>query len=456
MLSRGFLPVILSLVYVCIGAGGALAQMSTPPLALPVGATFPVAADPIRNPTPGPLLPNGQTVSQPLQPVIEPAPPEALGTGSAVRESIIETAPTPLGRSWHRYEYLLWWTKAQPIPPLVTTAPSGLNPLLNGEHTTLLIGDDSLANPDTSGGKFTYGFSINPEETVGLEVTYFFLGSQTNTARVTGTPTGLGRSIGRPLVDPLTDAEYVLPLTIPGHQTGGMTVSTTSRVTGWEVNGVANLVHIPGVTLNAIAGYRYFLLNEGLRVEQQTWSPASGGAWPSVLLAADQFDAHNRFHGGQFGLNADLGEGPVFLELTGKIALGRTMQVVRSSGQSVTVTPGFPRPFALSTPNGVLGQPSNAGRFTNSEFAVLPEAGFKLGYRLGGKSRCYFGYNFIYLSDVVRAGDQVDRQVDPAWIPGMMVGRPVPELSASQHPGPRLERTDFWVQGLIFGLEYRY
>ncbi|MCZ2342000.1 MAG: BBP7 family outer membrane beta-barrel protein [Bacteroidales bacterium] len=455
MPARGLLPVILSIL--CVWAGGAWAQQSTPPLAMPVAATFSAMPDHVRFPAQEPLLPNGQTVSQPLQPVIEPSQRDGTNPGgSAVPEIVEDAALTPLGRSWYRYEYLLWWSKAQPLPPLVTASPPMLTPQLNGEHTTVLIGNDSLANPDTSGGRFTYGFSWNAEETAGLEVTYFFLGSQTSTALVTNTGPGPRRQIGRPLVDPAVDTDYVAPVAIPGQLTGGVTVATTSRVTGWEVNGVMNLVHIPGVTLNALAGYRYFLLNEGLRIEQRTWSPATGGAWPSVLLAADQFDAHNRFHGGQFGLNADLGEGPVFLELTGKIALGRTVQVVRSSGQSVMVTPGFPLPVAVSTPNGILGQPSNSGRFTNSAFAVLPEAGFKFGYRLGQKSRCYFGYNFIYLSDVVRAGDQVDRQVDPAWIPGMMVGHPVPELASNPHPTPRLERTDFWVQGLIFGLEYRY
>lgn len=453
---RGYLPLLLFLWAVLIPMGGVFAQPPTPPLALPVGATFPVVApDQIRLPADGVMLPNGKTVSQPLQPVIEPLRSISAVPGEAANPVLVEEV-TPLGHSWNRYEYLLWWSKAQPVPPLVTSSPPGTDPNLSGQHTTLLVGNDSLANPDTSGGRFVYGFAINSEETLGLEATYFFLGSQTSTVHVANPFTSTGRQIGRPLVDPITDSEYIAPIALPGSLAGGVTVSTTSRVTGWELNGVANLVHIPGVTLNAIAGYRYFMVNEGLRIEQQTWSPVTGGAWPSLLLAADQFDAHNRFHGGQFGINAELGEGPVFLELTGKIALGRTMQVVRTSGQSVMVTPGFPVPSAVPTANGVLAQPSNSGRFTNMPFAVLPEAGFKFGYRFGQKSRCYFGYNFIYLSDVVRAGDQVDRLVDPMAVPGMFVGRPVLETAWVQHPSPRMERTDFWVQGLIFGLEYRY
>jgi hypothetical protein len=62
------------------------------------------------------------------------------------------------------------------------------------------------------------------------------------------------------------------------------------------------------------------------------------------------------------------------------------------------------------------------------------------------------GYNFLYLSEAVRAGDQVDEVVDPAQVP--LFGRPT--AAVVERPIPVLERSDFWVQGLVFGVEYRY
>ena len=47
------------------------------------------------------------------------------------------------------------------------------------------------------------------------------------------------------------------------------------------------------------------MVNEGLRVEQTTLRFRLPDGNPQVLTrSADQFDAHNRFHGGQLGLHA--------------------------------------------------------------------------------------------------------------------------------------------------------
>jgi hypothetical protein len=189
------------------------------------------------------------------------------------------------------------------------------------------------------------------------------------------------------------------------------------------------------------------MVNEGLRVEQLTVFPGQ----PSVLYsAADQFDAHNRFHGGQLGLSADLTRGAVFVEAAGKVALGQGIAVVRSSGQTVAMSPG---PDVVYTPAGVLGQPTNSGRYVSSGFAVVPEAVVKVGYRFADRSRFYVGYNFLYLSETARPGQQVDLTIDPREVP--ITGRGGVG-GGTDRPLPLLVRGDFWTQGLTFGLEYRY
>jgi len=259
------------------------------------------------------------------------------------------------------------------------------------------------------------------------------------------------RYIARPIVNPVTGRSDVIPVSIPGQLTGSVEVSTTTRATGWEITGVVNLYAGPELRLNALAGYRYFTANEGLRVEQATLFFATP-KYPAVVASlADQFDAHNRFHGGQLGLKADLTHGPVFLEATGKVGLGEAINVVRVSGQSVAVIPGTPAIGFFD--GGVLGQQSNAGRFVRSSFAVLPEAIVKVGYRFRDRSRFYVGYNFIYLSEAVRAGDQVDTVVDPSQVP---IFSPPGSTGPGDRPAPMLVRSDFWLQGLVFGLEYRY
>ena len=323
-------------------------------------------------------LPNGATVSRPLQSVVlepEPAAPQPLP--NALEATTPEATAGPLGRSWAVYEYLLWWPKASPG-----------------------VGGDALDPSPLSGGRFTLGGSADDLDTVGTEVTYLFTGSRTATA---------------------TAVRYADGLPVER-----LTTSLTNRLSGWEINGLANLHHGPALRVHGLAGYRYFMANEGLRLNQATWLP------DAMVGAADQIDAHNRFHGGQLGLFTDYARGAVFLEAVGKVALGQATNVVRASGQSVSVAPGYPVPAVRVTQTGVLGGPSYPVRCVHSGFAVLPEATVKLGCRLRDRSRVYLGYNFLYLSEAVRPGDQL-----------------VPDRTT-------MAVSDFWVQGLLFGLEHRY
>ncbi len=396
-------------------------------------------------------LPAGTPVSQPLRPAGSPpttfplaGEPTSIAAMPATT-ALMELAEVdhPLGHSWHTLELLLWWPRAAPLPPLVTAGgPTGA--------AQTLIGGRSIDTPAGGGGRFTVGFAVNAEETAGLAVTYLFLGTATATSTVGDLLASPVRAIGRPVIRADTGRPDTVLVAVPGRSSGTVTASTTSRVTGWEITGVTNLYATTHARVNALAGYRYFMVNEGLRVEQLTLFPGGAGGPPVLFSAADQFDAHTRFHGGQLGLSADLTRGSVFVEAAGKVALGQGISAVRVSGQTVALSPG---PVLAYYPAGVLGQPSNTGRFVQSGFAVLPEAVVKVGYRFADRSRCYVGYNFIYLSEAARPGQQVDQTLSPNDVP--IAGRGGVG-GGSDRPVPLLNRGDFWTQGLTFGLEYRY
>lgn len=410
---------------------------------------------PLALPAPDASIP-GTTVSRPLQPVqvIEtPVAPDAEKLPTEAQMARTEQV-RPLGRSWQTFEYLLWWPKAHALPPLVTTSRGNTSPVLGGPNTLVLVGGVESDSANASGARFSVGYSVNDAQTAGLGVTYLFLGTQSESVLVSDAGIGRPRTIGRPITNALTRDQDVIPVSVPGVQSGSVEVATTTRLTGWEITGVANLYTSPQVRLNALAGYRYLMVNEGLRIEQTTLFPQNGANPPVLAGIADQFDAHNRFHGGQLGLVADVTHGPVFLEASGKVALGQGIAVVRTSGQTVAISPGVPVPAATFFQAGALGLPTNSGRFVQSGFAVLPEGMVKVGYRFRDRSRFFIGYNFLYLSDAIRPGDQIDTTVDPGQLPLFARG---PQIAlAPERPVPFLVRSDFWVQGLIFGLEYRY
>ncbi|MBY0461491.1 MAG: BBP7 family outer membrane beta-barrel protein, partial [Gemmataceae bacterium] len=98
-------------------------------------------------------------------------------------------------------------------------------------------------------------------------------------------------------------------------------------------------------------------------------------------------------------------------------------------------------------------QPSNFGRTAGGVFAVVPEGTVKFGFRLGDSARVYLGYSFLYLSDAVRPGDQIDRTLSPSQLPIVSGNGPV---STADRPARVVNRSDLWVQGLMIGLEARY
>ena len=354
-----------------------VAMEDVPPLTLP-----PVYAEPAG-------LPNGTTVSQPLQEPFPEATAASLPPGAG-------RLVGPIPRSWYSGEVLIWWPQEQRLPPLTAGTSIG-GPAVDGPNTVLLVGPKKTDSSPVAGGRFVLGWSLGPTQRTGMEISYLF----------TSTQTSLDRS-----------------------GPGTFEALSSSRIQSWGVTGVANLYAGENATVNVLAGYRYFMVNEGLRFEQ---SSAFRGIDSSFRTAsADQFDAHNRFHGGELGLRTEFHRGPFSVQLDTKIALGRTVEVVRVSGQTVAVTSGLLGSSTQWFPSGLFGPLSPGSRTARSNFAVLPEGGLKFGYQLGERARFSLGYSVIYLSDAARPGDQVD-------------GNPTPFV-----------RSDFWVQGVSLGLEWRY
>lgn len=393
-------------------------------------------------------LPGGKEISRPLTPVEVPAappaplpvadePPEGVQRVESVQKQKVE-AKGPLGPSWSSYEVLVWWNKAQPLPPLVTATRTGAVPVFGTPDTVLLVGGRAMSTQGVAGGRFLMGNSLTEAETVGWELVYFFLGSRTFKTTASAGGSSPLRSLGLPYVNAVTGREEAFPVAMPGVATGSVYSTTTTRLQGAEANLVANLVELPGLKLNGLVGYRFLQVHEGLTVEQLRFA---GGTRGTIY---DEFVAHNRFNGGQLGLHADIARGIVFCELTGKVALGQTFEMVRIDGVTA---------IGAATQGGVYSSPSNIGRLTRGVFAVAPEGTVKLGLKLTDSGRFYVGYNFLYLSDCVRPGDQIDRTLNAANIPALNPGG---TFVSPDRPRAQFVRSDFWTQGLMVGLETRY
>lgn len=449
---RGWLAILtVSLA----SAGTVFAQPRVSPLANPL-----LAAGRSLSPTTNEPLPEGTAVSQPLQPVEEPEPPATPTppddpAPTSPNELMAEILPPLRGLSacWDSDAFLLWWPKSQPVPPLLAATRFAV-PGSNQGGTRLLIGGRPIDPQDQAGGRFVIGRSVNESNTVGLEGIYFFLGTRTQTATVRGIDNPRIESIGFPIFDPVDRTHALLTLSQRGVNASQVDVSTSTRMQGAEMNVVANLIECPNVRFNGLMGYRYLQLQEGLRNEAFIVQNAGVNGLPtSIAQTADQFDTANRFSGGQIGLSLDASHSVLFFEVTGKLGIGSNFEVVKVQGQTNTLIGYQPLGQPGSYPSGVYAEPTNIGRFTRSVFALAPEAMVKVGLKLHDRSRFFAAYNFLYLSDAVRPGDQVDLAVNPNQI---RLLNPNGTPTGPDRPAPLFNRTDFWVQGLVLGFEGRY
>jgi hypothetical protein len=155
----------------------------------------------------------------------------------------------------------------------------------------------------------------------------------------------------------------------------------------------------------------------------------------------------NNFYGGQFGLRGQLRNGRLFAEVQGKLALGATQDVLDIAGQTTLIRSGQ---TVQTLPGNLFALSSNIGSYSRIGFAVLPEVNANIGWQPLDHVRLLVGYSFFYLSQVARAGGQIDRSLDPHLVPSSVTfGLP----GGPARPAGQVNESDFWVQGLNFGLE---
>ncbi|MBI2805696.1 MAG: BBP7 family outer membrane beta-barrel protein [Planctomycetes bacterium] len=376
---------------------------------------------------------------------------------------VFNAAPVDPIRFWVNADYLLWWVKDGPISsPIVTTTTSltDLPPGAVGQPgTRVAFGDRPIDYGTFSGLRVGAGFDLGGG--LSLEGSYFALerraGGLILSSDAAGSP-----AIGISTFNPVIGIEDALltsnPDPVVGIWTGTAVVASRTRLQGWELN-----LGLQGMQTNTfafkwIAGFRAIDLNEDL-VVQNTFTPLVGGNLTfngagvpagTVLTDHDRFHATNHFYGGQVGGHAQWRSGALSLDVVGKIAFGYTQQVVNIDGASTMTPPGGTTTVA---PGGVYAQLTNIGRHYQSSFAVSPEVGIGLGWNLTDAIRAKVGYSLLYLSRVARPGAQVNHTVDQTLIPTHQAFGLTPPVG---QPTFAFRETDFWAQGINFGLEFMY
>lgn len=464
---------------VAAGSGAAWGQApSAPPPPAPIGTVggYPGGvtpatgyADPIPPPTgygaaPGADPTGGLFPGGPVG-----YPPPGLYNQQSWQEPFADGLHSRLAsRWWLSAEYLMWFSKAQPVrfPFVTTSAPAAGGRI--GETSTLILhphGGD-LGYDLISGFRITTGFFKDDCRRSGWYGSGFMTEDAENEFAVASDATGQPL-LARPFINAATGQPDVLFVSFPTFAGGRVSVTSHSRAWGAEGGPVCNLFRScpddgcgPFWNVDLFGGFRFFQLKEDLRIQSFTdvlpgqAVPFDGKLYfgPVNIEVNDEFETLNQFYGGNVGVQTQFRYGKCYVSALGKIAIGVMHQRVDVNGFSILRQPGLAvGPSAVR--GGLYANATNIGRYDNDEFAVLPEVNVNLGYNWRSWLTTFVGYSFLYTNRVVRPGDQYSPVVNPAIVPtspAFGLGAPIAT------PNRVLTQSDYWIQGVSFGITCRY
>ncbi len=375
-------------------------------------------------------------------------------------------SPGTASRFYARGEYLLWWTKGYPVPILVTTAPA-TNPeatlgTLGVNGTVPLYGGSNVHFNPGSGYRLTAGWFFDPCGMCGIEGSFFSLPRRNSDFSANSNQFPV---LARPFFNVNIGAPDRELTTTPGigpgsffNLVGGIDVHNYTELWGTQLNVRRLLCCGCDYSISAIAGFRYLDLREGLDIHEFATSLKAVPGIPAFdpgnqLSLTDSFHTHNRFYGGQVGLDGDLRRGRWTFGGKAQVALGVTSQTIDIAGSQTVVTPAGQ---VTTVPGGLLALASNSGHFHRDRFGVVPEVGLRVGYYITPNVRVFVGYDFLYWSNVVRPGDQVDTSVNVTQIPNFGSAPAFAPPSNLVRPIVPFRATGFWAQGINAGIEVRY
>ncbi len=388
----------------------------------------------------------------------------SVGLGS----SLCNTCNTPArfcicfpSHGWVSAEYLLWYQSGMRIPALATTgsATSQATAGVLGQATTrVLYGADEILDDESSGFRIRFGWWLSSFPGLGIEGEYTGLGEQTDSFFQTsnGTPV-----IARPFFNVLTGAEDSELVAFPNIIRGNLAVGVTSKLDGAAVRfrrqlcctegcGYSNFAcqTVPTSSrIDATLGYRFWELDESLQTREQLTSLTTN---QGTFDITDRFATRNQFNGAELGVLWQGRRGWWSLDALMRIGIGNVHQSVDIRGNSV-ITAGA-NPGVTTTPQtGFLAQSTNIGTYDRDKFTMVPELGLTAGYQLTKRVRLTAGYSLIYWGSVVRPGDQIDLNINPNLFAPQET-----TVSLPNRPQFQFVETDYWVQGLSFGGEFRW
>lgn len=374
------------------------------------------------------------------------------------RENKNGAAACELPRFWANAEYLFWEIQnpPEPVPLLVSSSAPFTGDVLSQLGTKVILGGKDVDLGWRSGGRFSLGYRSKADCKFSVEGNYFYLPKISTTSGVNSADTQNYFFV--PYINAQTGRGASVLVAIPSQYGGPVSLEVSNQMQGAEANGVGNVFCRKQGTVDLLWGFRYLNFQEDLTFSSSApyLISAPDPFDPDVFQIVDQFDTTNNFYGGQIGAKAEGIYERFFLQGIGKIALGAICGEVDIQGSFITNSfAGSGSAPASQYTGGYFAQPTNIGNHSKTSFSVIPEVAVNLGYKCSDWLRIQAGYTFIYVLNVLRAGNQIDQTINPSQSLAIQYSAS-PTLVGEARPKVLMSTCGLWTQGVSAGLEFRY
>ena len=393
------------------------------------------------------------------QPVLPASTPNRVAQAQyAMDEGIVNTgdllpdycdAGVGLGW-WGSAEYLLWWERGLKLPPLISTSTPG-DTLPNFENagvlgfarTQVLFGGKEMDDNPLSGFRLTLGAWLVGQQR-GIGGRYFDAGDRD--LQFQGDQISFD-VLARPFFNTLIDDEDSQLIAYPGEFSGSVDARVTGNIRGWDLFLRSLSQTGCNYRVDYTLGFRQLTIDDTVEInDSREFINPADISFGRVVRQRDFFHTQNEFNGVDFGLMGESQQGCWSLDFLLKIAVGNMRERITIDGSRVTETPGLDD---VTDVGGLLTQPSNIGTYVVDKAAWIPEANINLGYALTPNIDLTAGYSFLYITDVINPSSVIDREVNLSQAVDMTtIGETRPVFTPSQR--------DYWLQGLNFGVSYRF
>ena len=362
-------------------------------------------------------------------------------------------------RVWASFDYTMAWFRPQRVAtPLATTgSPVDPHPGALGQPGTVVLFGNEHADPGMfSGIRGEVGVFLDDCDHFSLEGVGLYLFP--NHATFSQTSDAMGNPVlARPVFNVVAMREAGFVDALPGAAAGGFHIDARSEFAGAEFNAGCHIYAEKRLHAEALVGFRYMHLDEGLTIMDQfqplvnntftfLGAPVNSG---SSLSDLDSFRTTNDFYGMQLGGKVEWEGDWYTFGCFAKIALGANDEVANINGSTTLFSPGGNQ----TAVGGLLALPTNIGHHAQTTLAYAPEGGINVAVKVAPCVQLVAGYSFLFWDAVARPGSQINPLVNPGRVP---TDTSFGTVSGPGQPTFSFHEDSFYLHQINVGVQIRY